>query len=86
MDSARTGYALFMTTPEPMSSREIRQAIAALASCLPAEHAEYIRGLPQDEFATVAEAYVAARSSDARVPRDLLDRIQVEILEHPLAS
>jgi hypothetical protein len=75
-----------MTTVEPMTAREIRQTVAALASCLPTEHAEYIRALPQDQFATVAEAYVAARSSDARVPRDLLVRIQAEIMEHPVAS
>jgi len=86
MESAENGYAPAMTMDEPMSSREIRQTVAALASCLPTEHAAYIRALPQDEFATVAEAYVAARSSDARVPRALIDRIQTEIMEHPVAS
>ncbi len=75
-----------MTKAEPMSSREIRQTVAALASFLPTEHAEYIRGLPQDQFATVAEAYVAARCSGTQVPRDLLARIQTEILDRPIAS
>lgn len=75
-----------MTTEEPMSAREIRQAVATLASYLPAEHAAYIRALPQDEFATVAEAYVAVRSSNAPVPRALIDRIQIEITAHPVAS
>lgn len=86
MERARIGYSDNMTTVEPMSPREIRQTVAALASCLPAEHAAYIRALPQDQFATVAEAYVAARSSEARVPRALLERIQAEITEHPIAS
>lgn len=86
MNPRPTGYDRGMTTVEPMSSREIRQTVAALASCLPIEHAAYIRALPQDQFATVAEAYVAARSSAALVPRALLERIQVEIMEHPVAS
>ncbi len=72
-----------MTSVPPMGSREIRQTVAALASCLPPEHAAYIRALPQDEFATVAEAYVAARSSGCAVPRELLVRIQAEITEQP---
>lgn len=75
-----------MTMVEPMNSREIRQTIAALASYLPADHAEYIRALPQDEFATVAAGYVAAVSCGAPVPRSLLERILSEITEQPLAS
>ncbi len=75
-----------MSVLEPMSPREIRQLVAALAGYLPEEHAAYIRALPQDEFATAAEAYVAARSSDAALPRDLLDRIHAEIMEQPVAS
>jgi len=86
MELRRIGYSDGMTTVEPMSPREIRQTVAALAHCLPAAHAAYIRALPQDQFATVAEAYVAAHSSGARVPRPLLERIQAEIMEHPVAS
>ncbi len=75
-----------MTDVEPMTSLEIRQIVAALANCLPTQQAAYIRAQPQDEFATVAEAYVAVRSSEVPVPRDLLDRIQAEVMEHPVAS
>lgn len=72
------------TVAEPMNSREIRQTVAALAVYLPPDHAAYIRALPQDEFATVAEAYVAARTSCAPVPRSLMARIQAEITGHPV--
>lgn len=75
-----------MNQVQPMGSREIRQTVAALASCLPPDHAAYIRALPQDEFATVAAGYVAARSSNTRIPQALLERIQAEITEQPVAS
>lgn len=75
-----------MNHVQPMGPLEIRQTVAALASCMPADHAAYIRSLPQDEFATVAAGYVAARSSNAPVPPALLERIQAEITEQPVAS
>ena len=65
-----------MAPVEPLSSREIRQTVAAAATFLPADHAAYIRALPQDQFATVVEAYVALRSSNARAPGALIHRLQ----------
>jgi hypothetical protein len=65
-----------MAPAEPLSSREIRQTVAAAATYLPADHAAYIRALPQDQFATVIEVYVALRSSDSRVPGALIRRLQ----------
>jgi hypothetical protein len=60
-------------TVEPTSIREIRQTLAAIATFLPADHAAYIRAMPQDDVGTVVEAYVAARSTDVRLPQGLVE-------------
>jgi hypothetical protein len=74
MKRRRGGYRDAMTV-EPMSVREIRQTLAAIAAFLPADHAAYIRAMPQDDVGTVVEAYLAARSNDVRLPQGLLDRM-----------
>ena len=62
-------------TGESLGSREIRQTLAAIAAYLPPAHAAYIRAMPQDDVGTVAEAYVAARSTDSRLPQGLVERM-----------
>jgi hypothetical protein len=62
-------------TVEPLSIREIRQTVAAVAAYLPAEHAAYIRAMPQDDVGTVVEAYVAARGTGSRLPEALIKRM-----------
>ncbi|MFL6060849.1 MAG: hypothetical protein ACJ72E_06440 [Marmoricola sp.] len=66
-------------TAEPMSRREIRQTLAAIAAFLPTEHAAYIRAMPQDDLGTVVEAYLAARSTESRLPQGLVDRMHRQL-------
>lgn len=64
---------------DPVSVREIRQTLAAITTFLPAEHAAYIRAMPQDDVGTVVEAYVAARSTDARLPQGLVEKVHQQL-------